>query len=412
MHPRKQARALDIVLFGATGFTGRLVAHHLAGSGVTLRWAIAGRAAGKLAALAAELRLAHPAQAAPDIMVADAAIRADMDRLAGQARVVCTTAGPFARYGSPLVAACAASGTDYCDITGEVHWVREMIDAHHDQALASGARLVHFCGFDSIPSDLGTWALQQEMLARFGVPAAEVTAYYGEMKGTFSGGTFASLLGFVDAAKADRTLARRMAAPYALNPDPEYRGPDRRDVRSIRYDRKMGVFTAPFVMAATNARAVRRGHALAGFPWGHDFHYTELASTPGSASGLARAVATTGGLAAVVGMAASRRLRPLLERKMPKPGEGPSQAEREAGYYKVRLVGHTGAHRLMYVVADRADPGYGSTCKMLGQSALCLAFDTPAPAALRAGSLTPSVAMGAALLRRLRAVGMTFEVAL
>jgi short subunit dehydrogenase-like uncharacterized protein len=267
---------------------------------------------------------------------------------------------------------------------------------------------VHFCGFDSIPSDLGTWALQQEMIARFGHPASDVTAYYGELKGSFSGGTFASMLGFIDAARADRSLARRIAAPYALNPDPAYRGRDGHDVRRISYDRKLGLFTMPFVMAATNARVVRRAHALAGFPWGHDFHYTELASAPGSALGLARTVTTTGGLAAMVGMAASARLRPLLQRRMPKPGEGPSAAERAAGYFKVRIVGEHSDHRLTYLVADHADPGYGSTCKMLGQSALCLAFDALPK---RGGSLTPSVAMGAALLSRMRAVGMTFEVA-
>lgn len=408
---RNADRPLDLVLFGATGFTGQLVADHLAGivdGGRALRWALAGRDLGKLTALAAELRRAHPSAPAPELMRADAHIRADLDQLAQRTRVVCTTAGPFARHGSELVAACAAAGTHYCDITGEVHWVREMIDAHHDRAVASGARIVHFCGFDSIPSDLGTWALQKEMIARHGAPATEVTTYVERLKGTISGGTFASMIEFTKAAAADRSLARRVAAPYALNPDPAHRGRDGRDARSISYDRAAGVLTMPFVMANTNSRAVRRSHALAGFPWGEDFRYTEVSSAPASPRGLLRAVAMTGGLAAGLLLATSPRLRPLLERRMPKPGEGPSAAERQAGSFRLRLVGRRGDDRLAFIVADDLDPGYGSTCRMLGQSALCLAFDE-LPAA--AGSLTPSIAMGGALLARLRAVGMTFEVA-
>lgn len=412
----KTGRPLDLVLFGATGFTGRLVADHLAAAAVSaklpLRWALAGRDLGKLEALAAELRRAHPAAPAPELLRADAMVRADMDAVAQRTRVVCTTAGPFARYGSELVAACAEAGTDYCDITGEVHWVRAMIDAHHQRAVATGARIVHFCGFDSIPSDLGTWALQQEMIARFGGPAESVTNYVGRFKGGVSGGTFASMIEFAKAATADRELARTVARPYALNPDPSYRGPDGYDVRGIGYDRGAGVLTMPFVMANTNARAVRRAHALAGFPWGEGFRYTEVATAPASPRGMLRAVVMTGGLGAALVAASSARLRPLLESRMPKPGEGPSEEERNAGCFRMKLVGKRGEHELTYHVGDDRDPGYGSTCKMLGQSALCLAFDPPRelPAA-QGGCLTPSIAMGEALLRRLRASGLTFEVA-
>lgn len=413
-------RPLDLVLFGATGFTGQLVADHIAGvsssgpspigppTGAPLRWALAGRDQGRLNALAAELRRAHPAAPMPELLRADAHDRDAMAALAQRSRVVCTTAGPFARYGSELVAACAAAGTHYCDITGETHWVREMIDAHHERAVASGARLVHFCGFDSIPSDLGTWALQQEMIARHGAPAHEVTTYVERLKGTISGGTFASMIEFAKAASADRSLVRRVAAPYALNPDPRHRGADGYDQRGISYDRAAGVLTMPFVMANTNARAVRRSHALAGFPWGEDFRYTEVSSASATARGLARAVAMTGGLAAGLLFASSARLRPFLERRMPKPGEGPSEVERNAGSFRFRIVGRRNKAELDYIVADMLDPGYGSTCRMLGQSALCLAFDELPD---HAGSLTPSIAMGGALLTRLRAVGMTFEAA-
>lgn len=410
--PAKASRPLDLILFGATGFTGRLVADHLAASAVAgerpLRWGLAGRDQGKLDELAAGLARAHPAAPAPERLRADAASRADMDALAARARVVCTTAGPFARYGSELVAACAAAGTDYCYITGEVQWVRAMIDAHHQRAVESGARIVNFCGFDSIPSDLGTWALQQEMIARFGGPASRVTNYVGKLRGGVSGGTFASMIEFAKAASADPSLARKVAKPYSLNPDPSYRGADGYDVRGLGYDRGLGVLTMPFVMANTNSRAVRRAHALAGFPWGEDFRYTEVASAPASPRGLLRAVVMTGGLGAALLAASSPRLRPLLEKRMPKPGEGPSEEERQRGCFRMKLVGERGGDRLTYLVGDDRDPGYGSTCKMLGQSALCLAFDD-LPA--KGGLLTPSIAMGAALLRRLRAQGLTFEVA-
>jgi short subunit dehydrogenase-like uncharacterized protein len=237
----RRARPLDLVLFGATGFTGQLVADHLAAvatgaavtgvpAGASLRWALSGRDLAKLTAVAERLQRAHPAAPAPELHRADAHQRDQLDALARRARVLCSTAGPFARHGSALVAACAEAGTHYCDITGELHWVREMIDAHHERAAASGARLVHCCGFDSIPSDLGTWALQQEMLARHGAPATEVTTYVERLKGGVSGGTVASMLELAKDAAADRTIARRISAPYALNPDPRYRGRDGREI--------------------------------------------------------------------------------------------------------------------------------------------------------------------------------------
>lgn len=404
---RTQDRPFDLVLLGATGYTGGLVAHHLAASGEPLRWAIAGRAPQKLAALAADLAQATPQATPPQTLVVDATCRADMERLAQATRVVCTTAGPFAQIGSELVAACAAAGTDYCDITGELQWVRKMIDAHHERALASGARLVHFCGFDSIPSDLGTWALQQEMIARTGAPARSVTAYVSELRGSLSGGTAASILAFLDAAQADRQAARLLAAPYSLNPDPSYRGPDRGDLRAVAYDRTRSALTMPFLMAPTNTRVVRRSHALAGFPWGHDFRYAEMATAPVSLAGLAQTLGMTAGLAALLVAAAQPQLRKLLQKRLPRPGEGPSREERARGRYKVTLVGRRDEHQLTFVVSDQADPGYGSTSKMLAQAALCLALDPLAPCS---GSLTPSTAMAVPLLARLRAAGLTFAI--
>ncbi|HEU4729686.1 MAG TPA: saccharopine dehydrogenase NADP-binding domain-containing protein [Kofleriaceae bacterium] len=269
-------REFDLILFGATGFTGRLVAEYLqrssgeAGEPRKLRWAIAGRSREKLDALG----LGVP------VIVGDALDAGAMRELARRTSVVCTTAGPFARYGNELVAACADAGTHYCDLTGEVQWMRRMIDAHHERAKQTGARIVHTCGFDSIPSDIGTWATQQAFIQRFGYPARKVTALFGEQSGGFSGGTVASALETARESTADVRVRALLANPYALDPDPEGPHPDAPDERSIGWERHLEMFTVPFVMAQVNTRVVRRGHALAGFPWGKEFVYREVMSTP------------------------------------------------------------------------------------------------------------------------------------
>jgi short subunit dehydrogenase-like uncharacterized protein len=393
------SREFDLVVFGATGFTGKLVAEYIASSGERVSWAIAGRNQTKLEALGMNV----------PIIVADALDPAAMASVAQRTKVVCTTAGPFARYGSHLVAACAAAGTHYCDLTGEVQWMRRMIDAHHDRAKATGARIVHTCGFDSIPSDLGTWALQQEMIAAFGKPAPQVTALFGESSGGFSGGTVASAMETAAEASVDRAVRKVLGNPYALDPDPYADRPPAPDEASIGWDSRLKMFTLPFVMAQVNTRVVRRAHALAGLPWGPDFVYRELMSTPGSLRGLAMAVGIAGGLAGIAFAMKRPRLRKQLAKRAPKPGEGPSPQARAKGHWKVRLVGEVANQRIVYVAADdHGDPGYASTAKMLGESALCLARD---PLTSPGGVQTPSVAMGKALLDRLRRTGLTFEVA-
>jgi short subunit dehydrogenase-like uncharacterized protein len=399
-------RELDIILFGATGFTGRLVADYLAGAAKRepLRWAIAGRSHDKLAGLGAGFGTSVP------IIVADALDPAAMRALALRTTCVCTTVGPFARYGSELVAACAAAGTHYCDLSGEVAWMRRMIDAHHDRARSTGARIVHTCGFDSIPSDLGCWAVQQAFIARFASPARRVTAVFGEQSGGLSGGTFASAFDVAREAERDPAVRKLLANPYALDPLISYSAAEPRppapDETSIHWQPALGMFTVPFVMAQVNTRVVRRGHALAGFPWGKDFAYREVMSTPGSLRGAVMAAGITAGLGAL-GLAMSQPwLRDRLARRAPPPGEGPSAAVRVRGHWIVRLVaeGDSG-ERLVYIASDRADPGYGSTSKMLGESALCLARD---PLTSPGGVLTPSVAMAQPLLARLRRAGLTF----
>ena len=390
-------REFDLVLFGATGFTGKLVAEYLATSADKPRWAIAGRNADKLRALKIDV----------PILVADALDAAAMAGIAKRTKVICTTAGPYAKYGSEVVAACAANGTHYCDLAGEVQWMRRMIDAHHEQAKATGARIVHTCGFDSIPSDLGTWAVQREFRSTFGMPAQQVTALFGESSGSVSGGTVASGMETAREGGESREVRKILGNPYALDPDPYASRPRSPDETSIGWNADLKMFTIPFLMAGINTRVVRRAHALAGFPWGNDFVYREVMSTPGSPRGLAMAVGITGVLAGVAYAMKKPALRAQLAKRAPKPGEGPNAERRARGHWKVRFVATNGTHKLIYVVGDEhGDPGYGSTAKMLGESALSLARD---PLTSSGGVTTPSVAMGQFLFDRLRRAGFTFE---
>jgi short subunit dehydrogenase-like uncharacterized protein len=403
----RASRPYDLVLFGATGFTGRLVADRLAHAAEPVRWAIAGRDRTRLEKVRAELAAEAPGCADLPILVGDATDPAAMDAIAEATRVVCTTVGPYARYGAELVGACARAGTDYCDLCGETQFIRRMIDAHDETARATGARIVHCCGFDSIPSDLGVLLLQEEMTRLHGHPAEQVTSFFGESRGKFSGGTVASMLEVADEIRRDRSVLRILGNPYALDPDPRRGGPDKGDARGIGYDRGLHAFTAPFVMAAINTRVVRRSHALRGYPW-EGFTYREVMSFPGTPRGLAMATSVTAmlvGFMAGIGVPALRR---RLEKRLPAPGTGPSAEERARGFFVVRVVGERGADRMVVKVADKADPGYGSTSKMLAQAALCLAKDDLPTAG---GILTPATAMGFRLVERLRDAGLTFEVA-
>ena len=389
----------DLVLFGATGFTGRLVADYLGGAAArerrSIHWAIAGRNAGKLEAISRDLGNVP-------VLLADALDPDACAAIARRTRVVCTTVGPYAKYGSALVGACADAGTHYCDLTGEVHWMRRMIDLHHARAAASGARIVHTCGFDSIPSDLGTWAAQQEHIAHFGHPAHSITAVYGEMRAGLSGGTAASAFQIAD-AMTDPAVRRILRNPFALDPDPDAPHAPQPDNKRPGWDSHLKKFIVPFFMADTNSPVVRRGHALAGLPWGEDFQYREVMSTPGNARGLVMATTIGFGLLGLATAMKQPRVRELLKKRAPQPGEGPDEETRLRGHWIVRFVADD---RPFYTVADpHGDPGYGSTSRMLGESALCLAFDhLTSPG----GVLTPSFAMGGHLVQRLRGAGLTF----
>ena len=402
-------REFDLVIWGATGFTGQLVVEYLAsryGVGGELNWAIGGRNRQKLEQIRQEaLPKVQRDQLA--ILTGDSEDEQSLAALVGRTRVLCSTVGPYAKFGTPMVAACAGAGTDYCDLTGEVQWMAQVIPAYQDSARASGARIVHTCGFDSIPSDMGTWYLQQVMLETHGVPATRVKARVGRNRGAASGGTVASMLNLMEEAKHDPAIRQIMADPYALYPEDVPTGQDRGDQAGARYDRDFGQWTAPFIMSAVNTRVVRRSNALLGFPWGEDFRYDEAALSRSRYRAMRDSVATGMGMVAL----ALGPTRKLAQHFLPAPGEGPSRKQREAGFYEIFFHGVHPTDRskdMRVKVTGDMDPGYGSTAKMLGEAAACLALDE---LEVEGGFWTPASALDGKLLERLTSnAGLTFEV--
>jgi short subunit dehydrogenase-like uncharacterized protein len=408
-------REFHVLLQGATGFTGRLVAEHLLrrhGVGGELRWAIAGRNAAKLERLRDEIGLETGVDtSALEVVVGDAADPAAMRAFAERASVVCTTVGPYALYGSELVAACARAGTAYCDLTGEVHWMRQMIDTHEATARESGARIVHTCGFDCIPADIGTFFVQKAMRARHGVVSHHVKMRVKGFSGGASGGTIASMLEMMEASAKDPEVMRVMNAPYSLNPEGQRQGPDSGERMTPRQDSDFAQWIAPFVMAGVDTKVVRRTNALLGYAYGEQFRYDEGVLAGSGPLGWAKATATALGTGAGMAAFAIGPLRRALAGRLPQPGEGPSKEKREAGYFDIEFLGlhpeDPGKSLRARVTGDR-DPGYGSTAKMLGESAACLALDElSAPG----GFHTPASAMGEPLLARLEShSGLTFTI--
>lgn len=402
----------QIVVFGATSFVGQILARYLLdrhGVGGELNWAIAGRSQSKLEELRRSLGVGA---AALPMLLADAADEGALQALCKSTRVVVSTVGPYALYGSPLVKVCAETGTDYCDLTGEVQWIRRMIDAHEATARASGARIVHCCGFDSIPSDLGVHFLQRQAQQQFGAPCSRVKLRIKKLRGSFSGGTVASLMNVMRELAKDPSLRKLMANPYAVCPASTAPRPKQPEVLFAEYDEEAKSWLAPFVMAGINTRIVHRSNALAGGAYGAEFLYDEAMMTGTGFKGRAAAVGVALGLGAFVLGAALPPSRWLLENYLvPKPGEGPSPQAQEQGHYDMRFYGSTGSgQRLRVKVTGDRDPGYGSTAKMLGEAAACLALEVTKKE-LGGGFWTPATAMGDRLITRLQAhAGLSFEL--
>jgi short subunit dehydrogenase-like uncharacterized protein len=386
-----QAREFDTIVFGATGYTGQLVAEHLLktyGADGKVKWAMAGRSRDKLAAV-------RKAIGAPDtlpLVVADANDPTSLAAMARRAKVIITTAGPYQLYGANLVAACAGTGTDYVDLTGESHWIAQMMAAHEADAKASGARLVFSCGFDSIPFDLGVWFAEEEAKKKFGAYAPRVRGRIRAMRGGLSGGTLASGQATMAAVQKDRTIARVLNNPFALTPG--FSGPDQPDGNTPYEDKAVGSWVGPFMMAGINTKAVHRTNFLLGHRWGADFKYDEMQMLDGPPK------PSAGGLTGFT-----------LDGKMPAPGEGPSKEERDNGFYDIVFVAeYSDGRTLRAAVKGDRDPGYGSTSKILAESALALAFDVPRTTT-PGGCWSSAAAMGQALLKRLPTnAGVTFSV--
>jgi short subunit dehydrogenase-like uncharacterized protein len=380
-----RAAEFDIVVYGATGFTGRLVAEYLSQRGVK-RWAMAGRSIDKLT----QVRNLIGAPADTPLIAADADDPAAIRAMCARARAVITTVGPYQLYGNDLVAACAETGASYVDLCGEPVWMRQMIDAHLDTAKTSGARIVFSCGFDSIPFDLGVWRMQQIVTDRFGVPAPRIKCRVRAMKGGASGGTVASMKATMAAAAKNPKLFGLLTNPFALAPG--FDGPSQPTGLIPEYDRAEGHWAVPFVMAPINTKNVHRTNFLLDHAYGADFVYDEM-------------MLTTIGEAGRAMVDAVAKMNPFGDGKMPEPGEGPSAEDRESGFYEILFTAEMeGRDPVRLVVKGDRDPGYGSTSKMIAEAALALNDVESA-----GGIFTPGGLMAAPLLARLEAnAGLSF----
>lgn len=382
------SQEFDVIVFGATGYTGRLVAEYLLktyGTAGEVRWAMAGRSKDKLAEVAKEIG----APASLPFVIADSGDAASLEAMAKRAKVIVTTAGPYQLYGSGLVAACAKTGTDYVDLTGESHWIAQMVAAHEAEAKTSGARLVFSCGFDSIPFDLGVWFAQEEAKKSFGAPVPRVRGRIRGMRGGLSGGTMASGQATMAAVQKDPALMRVLGNPFALTPG--FTGAAQPDGNTPYDDTVTGSWVGPFMMAGINTKAVHRTNFLLGSPWGTNFQYDEMQMLDGPPkAGDGPGFAMDGSL---------------------RPGEGPTKEDRENGWYDILFIAEAKDGRTLRVaVKGDRDPGYGSTSKILAEAGLALAFDVPRDVAA-GGCWTPAAAMAPALLKRLPVkAGLTFTV--
>jgi len=411
MNAQGRVRDLDIVVYGATGFVGTLVAEHLAAHAPQgVRVALAGRSSTRLDALRSRLDTGWP------IIVADADDAAALRKLAAATHVVITTVGPYAKHGRLLAHACAAAGTDYVDLTGEVLFARASAEDNHDLARPTGARIVHSCGFDSVPSDIGVRALYAQAHADDAGELTDTTLVVTSMRGGISGGTVDSMRHQVDTVKKDRNLRRVVADPYALSPCPADEPdlgpqPDLVVLRGPDVDPSLRGSLAPFVMAPYNTRVVRRSNALRNWAYGRRLRYREVISVGSSPLSHVIAAGMKISLGALAAAMTAPPTRSVIDRILPKPGQGPSEQTRRAGHFTVDLftTTTTGARYTARVKAD-GDPGYAATAVMIGEAALALVLNHTALPASEGGVLTPATGIGDALVRRLRAAGVEIHV--
>ena len=399
-------KKFDIIVYGATSFVGQIITRymHTQFADGSIVWAIAGRSRTKLQQVSDTIGLSGI-----EMIVADSVDEGSLRQMCAQTKVVMSTVGPYALYGELLVRVCATTGTDYCDLTGEPQWIRKMQLRHEADAVKSGARILHCCGFDSIPSDLGVHFLQRNALEQFGQTCDRITMRVANMKGGASGGTIASMINMVKEAVSDADLRLELKDHYSLCPPDHSFFVQQPDVK-IAYDNVYGGWIAPFVMAGINTRIVHRSNALSHNSYGAEFTYEEAVATGQGAKGKRMARATSWGVNALMIGLAVPPIRWLLESfVLPKPGEGPTEKAQLEGGFGIVFLGSTaqGENIRCRVTGDR-DPGYGSTAKMLSQASACLAKDVPDTVA--GGFWTPATILGDRLIDRLKAhAGLTFE---
>jgi len=403
------SKSLDIILFGATSFVGKITTQYLLteiGLGNNVKWAIAGRSLQKLKQFKAEL--GSKAEAIP-VIVADSSDSASLTKMCQQTRVVLSTVGPYALYGESLIEACVNNGNDYCDLTGEAYWIKKMLDKYQIRAEKTGARIINCCGFDSIPSDLGVHFLQQLSQKQLGTYCSDVKLRVKAMKGGVSGGTVASGIEMAKAVKKDPTLQRKMGNPYLLC-QPQTSIVKQPRILKPTFDKDFQAWSAPFIMETINSRVVLRSNNLQQQNALENFTYGEAVLTGKGRKGYFRALGVTLGLGSFALAAKNKFLRFLIQKfALPKPGQGPSPAQQENGFFDLRILGKNNQQTVLVKVTGDRDPGYGCTAKMLVQSGLCMAFDI-SRSDLCGGFWTPATAMGDKLITRLiDSAGMTFE---
>mgnify|MGYP001453768632 FL=1 len=385
-------REFDVIVFGASGYTGKLVAEYMGkeyGNDESIRWAIAGRNKDKLSSVKKDLNLNERVS----IIEVDSTNKDSLDSMTSSAKCILTTVGPYQLYGSSLVQSCSENGTDYVDLTGEPGWMYEMINAHQDTAKKSGARIVFSCGFDSIPFDLGVYFVQQAAQEKYGKPAKHVRGRVKAMNGEFSGGTIASLGATMATLKEKPELIQVLSNPFSLTEG--FEGPAQLDDSKVLLDEKLNMWVAPFVMAPINTKNIHRSNALLGHAYGEDFCYDEMMIAGEGEEGKQIADAMNSS-------------NPMGGDNLPQPGEGPSKESREQGNYDVLFFADFDEGSIEARVTGDMDPGYGSTSKMIAESALCLVQDCED---LSGGMYTPAPAMGEKLIKRLtKNAGLTFDI--
>ena len=396
----KDKTEYDIIIWGASGFTGRLVAEYLYlnYNSNNLKWAIAGRDKQKLISI----RDKFLDKSVP-IVIADSFDKKSLDKMTKTTKVVCSTVGPYAKYGSLLVKSCVNNKTDYCDLAGEAQWIRKMIDLHHEEAKNNQVKIVNSCGFDSIPSDLGVYFIHENISSKNLTIKMRVRG----AKGTYSGGTYASMKNIIKEASSNREVRKSLTNPYGLNPIGEQNGLDKRDLTSVVYDKKIKNWISPFLMAGINTKIVRRSNALSNYHYGKDFKYDEAVLAGEGFKGRLNGIILSIPLIFLAAKPGSL-LNKIFNFFSPKPGEGPNKKERDSGYFNLRFfVFQENSDTAIFKVTGDRDPGYGSTSKMLAESAICLAKDNLDN---KFGVLTPSYAMGDHILNRLISkAGLSFS---